>query len=144
MRGNLPTEDLSPALVLEWYRWGGGGGGGGRRRRRKRRIVINESGPCGLVPDHAEPGDLLCVLFGCDVAVALQKVGNHYIFIGESYVHGILQGEAIEALERGAVHCNTPLSSSWCVRACAVCVGACSENVYIPSVESFLAAATAG
>jgi hypothetical protein len=46
----------------------------------------SESGHCGLVPGHARKGDLICVLFGCDVPVIIRKVEEHYIFIGESYV----------------------------------------------------------
>ncbi|KAH8744628.1 hypothetical protein F5883DRAFT_439740 [Diaporthe sp. PMI_573] len=53
-----------------------------------------------MVPDHARVGDLICVLYGCDVPVVLRKIECHYKFIGESYVHGIMHGEAIEASRR--------------------------------------------
>ena len=34
----------------------------------------------------------------------LRQVEDHYTFIGESYVRGLIEGQAIEALERGEVH----------------------------------------
>lgn len=51
-------------------------------------------------PDVRE-GDLICIIFGCSVPVVLRKVstggGNsHFEFIGECYVHGMMDGEALE------------------------------------------------
>jgi hypothetical protein len=69
-----------------------------------RKAFVSESGHCGLVPDHAEIRDFICVLLGCDVPVILRQVEDHYTFIGESYVRGLIEGQAIEALERGEVH----------------------------------------
>ncbi|PMD64943.1 uncharacterized protein K444DRAFT_608621 [Hyaloscypha bicolor E] len=50
-----------------------------------------------------QPGDLICVLLGCPVPVALRRVGTHYEFIRSVYLDGIMLGEALEALERGEV-----------------------------------------
>jgi hypothetical protein len=50
-----------------------------------------------------QPGDLICVLLGCHVPVALRRVGTHYEFIRSVYLDGIMFGEALEALERGEV-----------------------------------------
>jgi hypothetical protein len=66
-----------------------------------RKVFIVDNGYCGLVPDHTEEGDMICVLFGCDVPVVLRQKADHYIFIGKCYVRGLVYGEAIEALERG-------------------------------------------
>jgi len=38
-----------------------------------RKIFIGESDHSGLVPDQAGIGDLLCVLFGCNVLLTLPK-----------------------------------------------------------------------
>jgi hypothetical protein len=51
-------------------------------------------------PDVRE-GDMVCIIFGCSVPVVLRKVsagggGSHYEFIGECYVHGMMDGEALE------------------------------------------------
>ncbi|KAH8767956.1 heterokaryon incompatibility protein-domain-containing protein [Hyaloscypha sp. PMI_1271] len=48
-------------------------------------------------------GDLICVLLGCPVPVALRRVETHYEFIRSVYLDGIMFGEAMEALERGEV-----------------------------------------
>ncbi|KAH8590712.1 heterokaryon incompatibility protein-domain-containing protein [Bisporella sp. PMI_857] len=53
----------------------------------------------GLAPTTAKEGDLICILFGCSVPVVLREIGNgtnhHYEFIGESYVHGVMDGEVV-------------------------------------------------
>jgi hypothetical protein len=69
-----------------------------------RKAFVSESGHCGLVPDHAEIRDFICVLLGCDVPVILRQVEDHYNFIGESCVRGLMEGQAIGALDRGDVH----------------------------------------
>lgn len=64
-----------------------------------RKVFIGKNGYCGLVPDHTEPGDLTCVLFCCNVPVVLRKVAGHHVFIGQCYVRGLMQGEAIESFD---------------------------------------------
>jgi hypothetical protein len=47
-------------------------------------------------------GDLICILFGSDMPVVLRKnPENHYVFIGLCYVHGIMDGEAINDFANG-------------------------------------------
>ena len=51
-------------------------------------------------------GDMVCVLFGCSVPVVLrreQHLGEqlYYKFIGECYVHGMMDGEAIQGKPPG-------------------------------------------
>jgi hypothetical protein len=48
-------------------------------------------------------GDLICVLFGCHVPVALRKVGVQYEFVRSVYLDGVMFGEAIDALRRREV-----------------------------------------
>lgn len=59
----------------------------------------------GLGPEKMEEGDLICILFGCSVPVVLRR---HYVeatasscfeFIGESYIHGKMNGEALFNLD---------------------------------------------
>jgi hypothetical protein len=70
----------------------------------RRKIFISERGYCGLVPDSAKTGDVLCILFGCDVPVLLRELGtNKFNLIGESYIGRLMDGEAIEALEQHEV-----------------------------------------
>jgi hypothetical protein len=52
----------------------------------------------GLAPTRAQEGDLICILFGCSVPVILRKMESQddpfYFFIGEAYIHGMMDGEA--------------------------------------------------
>lgn len=56
-------------------------------------------GRLGLAPKAAKQGDIICILFGCSVPVLLRKRGEEhedgYIFIGECYLHGVMDGEAV-------------------------------------------------
>ena len=64
-----------------------------------RRLVILDQGHAVLGPKSCEPGDLVCILFGCSVPVLLRRRpdsdGGVYTFLGECYVHGMMDGEAI-------------------------------------------------
>lgn len=68
-----------------------------------RRYVLTDSGHFGLASERSEVGDIVCILLGCSVAAVLRQVGEHYMFIGESYVHGIMQGEIVAAFEKEEV-----------------------------------------
>ena len=59
----------------------------------------------GLAPSKAQEEDLVCILNGCSVPVILRKTGlrsdqnssdHYYEFIGECYVHGMMDGEAMQ------------------------------------------------
>jgi hypothetical protein len=56
----------------------------------------------GLAPGNAEVNDCICIIFGCSVPVVLRRVQpgnkslqNCFKFVGECYVHGNMDGEAI-------------------------------------------------
>jgi hypothetical protein len=55
----------------------------------------------GLGPPKTEPGDFICILFGCSVPCILRKhpheVGT-YEFIGEAFIYGKMDGEAVTSL----------------------------------------------
>jgi hypothetical protein len=54
-----------------------------------------ESGLIGLGPRHAEAGDIIVVLAGGRVPVIMRPNGSRWQFIGDSYAHGIIHGEAL-------------------------------------------------
>lgn len=69
-----------------------------------RKLVRLQNGALGLVPESAESGDLLVVLYGCSVPVCLREsdVVNPdgkrvvtFVIVGEAYIHGIMNGEGI-------------------------------------------------
>ena len=71
---------------------------------RGRRISITKSGHIGSLPEETEIGDLVCILLGCSVPVVLRKqegVEHGYEFVGECYLHGLMDGEAMAMLENG-------------------------------------------
>jgi len=75
-----------------------------------RRFIITEKGYIGLAPAKTEPGDRIAVLFGGRVPYILRQnqpdnstEPTTWTFIGDSYVHGIMDGEVIQKLERGEV-----------------------------------------
>jgi hypothetical protein len=60
------------------------------------RIFLTEKGLIGTGPSELLPADAVCVLFGGRVPFVLRRVGDHYLFVGLCYVHGIMYGEALE------------------------------------------------
>jgi len=45
----------------------------------------------------------MCVIVGCDVPLVLRRVEEHYDLIGDCYVEGIMQGEAMRKFENEQV-----------------------------------------
>lgn len=70
----------------------------------KRVLFITASGYIGLGPDKIKPGHQLCVLAGSPMPVLLSRREDHYKFIGDFYVDGLMEGEAVEASRSGLSH----------------------------------------
>lgn len=69
---------------------------------RTRRLMVTLTGFIGLVPIDARQGDLVCLLLGCNVPLVLRAVGDCYQkVVGGCYLHGIMEGEAMEGIEGG-------------------------------------------
>ena len=65
------------------------------------RFFVDSKGRPGMGPPHCEPGDVLMLLLGGNVPYALRKSkdqtqANLYTYVGECYVHGVMDGEAFE------------------------------------------------
>lgn len=71
-----------------------------------RRLVVLVTGHFGLAPMTVKPGDAVYVILGCSVQVVLRRVSDtsQYTVIGESYVEGYAEGEAVDALHEGTYH----------------------------------------
>jgi hypothetical protein len=52
------------------------------------RFIETSSGYLGLAPNSAAVGDILCVIKGCDIPVALRKVNEHCVHVGTCFVLG--------------------------------------------------------
>ncbi|KAF2675615.1 HET-domain-containing protein [Lentithecium fluviatile CBS 122367] len=63
----------------------------------------------GLGSRHIENHDLVCILFGCSVPVILRyhEDPEHYEFIGECYIHGKMDGEALAGLDEDTIANST-------------------------------------
>jgi hypothetical protein len=68
---------------------------------RNWRLIITSKGYLGTGVNTCIKGDLVCVLFGCSTPVSIRMDCEHYLFLGETYLHGVMDGEAIDGLERG-------------------------------------------
>jgi hypothetical protein len=83
--------ESSPGIVFDFLRrvqsviWG-------------RRLAILDRGHVVLGPRPCEVGDFVCILHGCSVPVLLRRQSDgimmSYTFVGECYVHGMMDGEA--------------------------------------------------
>ncbi|KAK0515812.1 hypothetical protein JMJ35_001846 [Cladonia borealis] len=65
-----------------------------------RRLFTTRRNFLGLAPQESKKGDLICILYGCSVPVILRRHGanpfnTYYEFIGECYVHDLMDGEAL-------------------------------------------------
>ena len=71
----------------------------------RRLVVTSQMSFLGLAPRDCQVGDLVCILFGCSVPIILRKLYGdntgsetsepHFRFIGEAYIHGMMDGEAM-------------------------------------------------
>ncbi|KAI0386940.1 HET-domain-containing protein [Hypomontagnella monticulosa] len=70
-----------------------------------RKLFISEKGYLGLAPEDAQDGDEIWILNGGRVPLILRPIReapveatqSDYTFVGDSYVHGIMDGEFVDA-----------------------------------------------
>lgn len=80
-----------------------------------RRFATTKCGYIGLVPSYAEVEDEIWVLLGGQVLYVLREAERKYIlfgekgyeFIGECYMHGLMDGEAMQPLNEGRAQPQT-------------------------------------
>jgi hypothetical protein len=68
------------------------------------RFCTTVNGFMAMIPDIAEAGDVLCVLYGSKYPHVLRKVPEKedtYTLVGTAYVHGFMDGEVIEWRDQG-------------------------------------------
>jgi hypothetical protein len=72
-----------------------------------RRFMTTENGYLGWAPDNmygtddkqTKKGDLITIIFGCSTPLVIRPCGRDFQVIGEAYVQGLMDGEAIELLK---------------------------------------------
>lgn len=58
-----------------------------------RRFFTTPKGFMGLAPDIAQVGDKICLISGCCTPFIIRPDGTNFCLVGESYVHGVMDGE---------------------------------------------------
>ncbi|KAF5600106.1 heterokaryon incompatibility 6 OR allele [Fusarium pseudoanthophilum] len=72
------------------------------RLTESRRFAATDMGLVGYVPLRAKKGDLVCILYGSEVPFVIRKeAGGKCSLVGECYMHGIMEGEALNAGANG-------------------------------------------
>ncbi|KAG0648101.1 Heterokaryon incompatibility protein [Hyphodiscus hymeniophilus] len=61
-----------------------------------RALFLTDKGYVGLGPAEVEKGDRIAVLLGGSVPFVLRQRQSHFTLVGESYVRGLMHGEAIQ------------------------------------------------
>ena len=74
-----------------------------------RRLMITKMRYIGLASGHTKVGNFVCVLRGCSISIILRRVNNHFVFVGDSYVHGLMYGETMDMAEGTWVEHETVL-----------------------------------
>ncbi|KAM5344545.1 hypothetical protein ACJ41O_013080 [Fusarium nematophilum] len=78
-----------------------------------RKAFVTKNRWMGLGPSVTQPGDVVAILFGGKVPYILRPVDDHYLFVGECYVHGIMYGELVSECQGDKVD-KTPEGDSSC------------------------------
>ena len=69
-----------------------------------RKFAITKSGRFGIVPTFSQPGDTCCICPGMKVPLILRpREDKRFHLVGESYIHGVMNGEVMEQLDLGRV-----------------------------------------
>ena len=81
------------------------------RTMQGRRIMFTEKGFMGWAPDNiwgssddqVRLGDLVCIIFGCSTPIIVRppKTGTYFQVLGEGYVEGCMDGQAMSFLLSG-------------------------------------------
>lgn len=66
-------------------------------------FFITSAGRMGLGPSNALPDDTVTVIRGGGVPYLLRSLGDSWSLVGESYIHGLMGGEVIQAIEQGLI-----------------------------------------
>jgi hypothetical protein len=96
---NLPARILADHVAARMFYFGISQG-----LLRRKFAISRQEGYFMLVPELAQPGDLICIFGGAQTPFLVRGVGEHatgsrrydrYELVGECYVHGIMDGKAV-------------------------------------------------
>ncbi|RTE78456.1 hypothetical protein BHE90_007051 [Fusarium euwallaceae] len=66
-----------------------------------RTFFITSNQSMGIGPSGTRPGDCVAVILGGGVPCVLRGQNSRFSYVGESYLHGIMKGEVVQAWEKG-------------------------------------------
>jgi hypothetical protein len=81
----IQSESYKAALGFIWAKYD--------KFSRSHCFIELEKGHLGLAPKEATAGDIGAVLLGCWAPVIIRKIENGYVFIGDCFILGIMEGE---------------------------------------------------
>jgi hypothetical protein len=88
-----------------------------RMSGKRRKVILTSRGFFGVAPDSAKGDDQLCLLHGAEFPVLLRKSSKkeaEYEFIGECYIHGLMNGQGMGIASDGAnLNRDTSSDNSW-------------------------------
>jgi hypothetical protein len=64
-----------------------------------RKTVKTTNEYIGLASSETLSGDKVCIINGGQLPFILGEEDGHYLLMGECYIHGIMDGEAVDAFE---------------------------------------------
>jgi hypothetical protein len=102
LRGDYSLLQAEPSLLLQndnRFTDAFGSASSGRKFAITEHSVTKQK-RMALVPPETKEKDLICVIYGLEVPFVLRRLnkpttGNCFQLVGECYVHGIMDGEAL-------------------------------------------------
>ena len=81
------------------------------RTGQGRRFLTTMEGYLGWGPDNMyggeedqiKAGDKIAILFGCSTPIVIRPHGKYFQILGEAYIQGLMDGEALDSLKSGEV-----------------------------------------
>jgi len=68
-------------------------------KSKYRKMIFTQKGYLGLAPPETMEDDIVCVLLGGNMPFILRPEGSYHTFIGECYVHEIMDGEVLDVAQ---------------------------------------------
>lgn len=62
---------------------------------------MTEGNHIGMGVKMSQPGNIVCMFFGHSLPYLLREAGDQYMVLGICYLHGYMDGEAIEEMRAG-------------------------------------------
>lgn len=69
-----------------------------------RSFVATSNGRIGISPLGTQLGDLVAIIFGGGVPYMIRKHSDNFLFVGESYIYGLMSGEAVQEWRGGKLN----------------------------------------